>query len=69
MASHAPSDIIATLPSEVLGIIVHHCDDEDLSNLRLSCKTLGTAATQPFGRRCLAERSLCLRRVQHARLG
>ncbi|THZ18153.1 hypothetical protein D6C91_05635 [Aureobasidium pullulans] len=56
MASHAPSDIIATLPSEVLGIIVHHCDDEDLSNLRLSCKTLGTAATQPFGRRCLAER-------------
>ena len=56
MASHAPSDIITTLPSEVLGIIVHHCDDGDLGNLRLSCKTLGTAATQPFGRRCLAER-------------
>ncbi|TIA05685.1 hypothetical protein D6C81_10372 [Aureobasidium pullulans] len=56
MASHAPSDIITTLPSEVLGIIVHHCDDGDLGNLRLSCKTLGTAATQPFGRRYLAER-------------
>ncbi|THY67147.1 hypothetical protein D6C97_01024 [Aureobasidium pullulans] len=56
MASHALSDIITTLPSEVLGIIVHHCDDGDLGNLRLSCKTLGTAATQPFGRRCLAER-------------
>ncbi|TIA39331.1 hypothetical protein D6C78_03387 [Aureobasidium pullulans] len=56
MASHAPSDIITTLPSEVLGIIVHHCDDGDLGNLRLSCKTLGTAATQPFGRRCLADR-------------
>ncbi|THX90028.1 hypothetical protein D6D05_00775 [Aureobasidium pullulans] len=56
MASYAPSDIIATLPSEVLGIIVHHCDDGDLGNLRLSCKTLGTAATRPFGRRCLAER-------------
>ncbi|THY76968.1 hypothetical protein D6C94_02689 [Aureobasidium pullulans] len=56
MASHAPSDIITTLPSEVLGIIVHHCDDGDLGNLRLSCKTLSTAATRPFGRRCLAER-------------
>ncbi|THW81135.1 hypothetical protein D6D17_09769, partial [Aureobasidium pullulans] len=56
MASHAPSDIITTLPSEVLGIIVHHCDDEDLGNLRLSCKTLGTATTVPFGRRRLAHR-------------
>ncbi|THY47259.1 hypothetical protein D6C98_07165 [Aureobasidium pullulans] len=56
MASYAPSDIIATLPNEILGTIVHHCDDGDLGNLRLSCKTLGTAATQPFGRRCLAER-------------
>ncbi|THY31203.1 hypothetical protein D6D00_02344 [Aureobasidium pullulans] len=56
MASHAPSDIITTLPSEVLGIIVHHCDDGDLGNLRLSCKTLGTATTVPFGRRRLAHR-------------
>ncbi|CAD0082899.1 unnamed protein product [Aureobasidium vineae] len=45
---------IVVLPADVLDMIVANCQDGDLSNLRLSCRILGSSSTRPFGRRCLA---------------
>ncbi|CAD0107255.1 unnamed protein product [Aureobasidium uvarum] len=52
MANYAAH--IVALPPEILDIIVANCQDGDLSNLRLSCRTLSSPSTRPFGRRCLA---------------
>ncbi|KAG9566619.1 hypothetical protein KCU71_g4147, partial [Aureobasidium melanogenum] len=47
---------LALLPPEILGAIIAHCRDDDLPNLRLTCKVINNASTLPSGRRRLAHR-------------